>query len=179
MLTSAQLRFLFQYNLWADHRTLDACAALTNEQFTRHLGSSFGSVRDTVAHLYGAEWLWNERFQGRLPSGLPPASVYPDLSAVRAKLEEMDHYYIDFVSNLTPQDLERIIHYKNLAGEQCSDPLCQILHQLTNHATYHRGQVVTLLRQLGAKAVSTDLIRFYHEEPASRERLTLTTAFTT
>jgi uncharacterized damage-inducible protein DinB len=64
MLTSERLRFLFQYNLWADHRTLDSCAALTNEQFTRILGSSFGSVRDTVAHLYGA--------------------VYPDLSAVRA-----------------------------------------------------------------------------------------------
>ena len=107
MLTPDVIRLLFQYNLWADRRTLDACAALTNEQFTRDLGSSFGSVRDTLAHLYGAEWLWNERFQGRLPSGLPPASAYPDLAAVRAKLEEMDHYYIDFVSKLTPQDLDR------------------------------------------------------------------------
>jgi uncharacterized damage-inducible protein DinB len=167
MLTSEQLRFLFQYNLWADRRTLDACAALTNEQFTRDLGSSFGSVRDTVVHLYGAEWLWNERLQGRLPSGLPPTSAYADLSALRAKLEEMDRYYIDFVSNLTPQDLGRIIRYTNLAGEQRADPAWQILHQLTNHATYHRGQVVTLLRQLGAKAVSTDLIRFYHEDAAS------------
>jgi len=166
MMTSEQLRFLFQYNLWADQRTLDACGALTNEQFVRPLGSSFGSVRDTLAHLYGAEWLWNERFQGRLTAGLPPASGYADLPAVRAKLEEMDHYYIDLVSKLTPQDLQRIIHYKNLAGEQCSDPVWQILHQLTNHATYHRGQVVTLLRQLGAKAVSTDLIRFYHAQAA-------------
>lgn len=166
MLTSEQLLFLFQYNLWADQRTLDAGAALTNEQFVRPLGSSFGSVRDTLANLYGAEWLWNERFQGRLPCGLPPASVYADLPAVRAKLEEMDHYYIDLVSKLTPQDSERIIHYTNLAGEQCSDPLWQALHQLTNHATYHRGQVVTMLRQLGAKADATDLIRFYHAQAA-------------
>jgi uncharacterized damage-inducible protein DinB len=167
MLTSEQLRFLFQYNLWADRRTLDACAALTDEQFTHPLGSSFGSVRDTVAHLYGAEWVWNERFQDRMPSALPPASVYADLAAVRAKLEEMDHYYIDLISKSTPQDLERIVRYTNLAGEQHSDPLWQILHQLSNHATYHRGQVVTLLRQLGANAVSTDLLRFYHEQPAS------------
>ena len=100
MLTSEQLKVLFEYNLWADRRTLDACAALTNEQFTRELGSSFTSVRDTLAHLYGAEWLWNERIQGRLPAGLPPASTFPDLAGVRAKLEEMDHYYIDFVSKL-------------------------------------------------------------------------------
>jgi uncharacterized damage-inducible protein DinB len=90
MVTPELLRFLFQYNLWADRRTLDACAALTNEQFTRNLGSSFGSVRDTVAHLYGAQWVWNERFQGRSPSGLPPASAYADLASVRTKLEEMD-----------------------------------------------------------------------------------------
>jgi uncharacterized damage-inducible protein DinB len=164
MLTPELLRFLFQYNLWADRRTLDACAPLTNEQFTRDLGSSFGSVRDTLAHLYGAEWVWNERFLGRSPSGLPSASAYPDLAAVRSKLEEMDRYYLEFVSKLTPQDLERVIRYKSLKGEEFSDPLWQTLHQLSNHATYHRGQVVTLLRQLGAKPVSTDIIGFYREQ---------------
>jgi|KBSMisStaDraftv2_1062788.scaffolds.fasta_scaffold147037_2 uncharacterized damage-inducible protein DinB len=161
--TPDQLLFLFEYNLWADRRTLDACAALTDEQFTRDLGSSFGSVRDTLAHLYGAEWLWNERFQGRQPSGLPAAPALADLAAVRAKLEEMDRYFIDFISRLGSPELDRIIRYTNLVGESCADPLWQALHQLSNHATYHRGQVVTLLRQLGAKGVSTDLIRFYHE----------------
>jgi uncharacterized damage-inducible protein DinB len=166
MLTPELLRFLFQYNLWADRRTLDACAALTNEQFTRSLGSSFGSVRDTLAHLYGAEWVWNERFQGRSPSGLPAASAYPDLASVRAKLEEMDRYYIEYVAKLTPQDLEGVVRYKNLKGDEFADPRWQCLHQLTNHGTYHRGQVVTLLRQLGAKPVSTDLIGFYREQAA-------------
>ena len=166
MVTPELLRFLFQYNQWADRRTLDACASLTNEQFTRNLGSSFGSVRDTLAHLYGAEWVWNERFQGRSPSGLPGSTAYPDLALVRAKLEEMDSYYLDFVSKLTPQNLERVIRYKSLAGEEFSNPLWQSLHQLSNHATYHRGQVVTLLRQLGVKPVSTDLIMFYREHAA-------------
>ena len=59
MVTPELLRFLFQYNAWADRRLLDACASLTNEQFTRNLGSSFSSVRYTVTHLYGAEWVWN------------------------------------------------------------------------------------------------------------------------
>ena len=161
MLTSEQLRVLFEYNLWADRRTLDACAALTNEQFTRDLGSSFGSVRDTVAHLHGALWLWNERLAGRQPAALPHASAHAGLAEVRSTLEDMDRYYLDLASRLTPQDLERVIQYTNLAGESSAAPVWQILHQLSNHATYHRGQVVTLLRQLGAKAVSTDLIRFY------------------
>ena len=52
MLTRDQLRTLFEYNLWANARILGASEALTAEQFTRPLGSSFGSVRDTLAHLY-------------------------------------------------------------------------------------------------------------------------------
>jgi pantoate--beta-alanine ligase len=167
MLTPEMIRVLFQYNQWADRRTLDACAALANEQFTRDLGSSFRSVRDTLAHLYGAEWVWNERISGRSPSGLPSGTVYPDLAAVRAKLEEMDSYYLDYVSKLTPSDLERVIKYKALSGDEFSNPIWQILHQLTNHASYHRGQVTTMLRQLGAKPATTDLIAYYREQAAT------------
>jgi len=167
MVTPELLRLLFQYNQWADRRTLDTCSALTNEQFTRDLGSSFRSVRDTLAHLYGAEWVWNERIEGRSPSSLPTGITFPDLVSVRTRLEEIDSYYIDYVTRLKPEDLERLIHYKSFAGDEFSNPLWQTLHQLTNHATYHRGQAVTLLRQLGAKPVATDLIAFYRERAAA------------
>ncbi len=167
MVTPELLRFMYQYNAWADRRLLDACGALTNEQFTRNLGSSFSSVRDTVTHLYGAEWVWNERFQGRSPAALLSGAGFPDLASIRLKLEEMDQYYIDLVSKMTQQDLDRVIRYKSFAGEEFSNPLWQSLHQVSNHATYHRGQVVTMLRQLGVKAVSTDLIGYYRELAAA------------
>ena len=164
MVTPELLRVLYQYNLWADLRTLDACASLTSEQFTRNLGSSFGSIRDTLAHLYSAEWVWNERIQGRSPTTGVSGTMFPDFASVRAKLEEMDHYYIDFVSKLTPQDLDRVVHYKGFTGDAFSNPVWQSLHTIANHASYHRGQVVTMLRQLGVKPVSTDLIAFYREQ---------------
>jgi uncharacterized damage-inducible protein DinB len=167
MVTPELLRFMFQYNAWADRRLLDACGSLTHEQFMRNLGSSFSSVRDTMAHLYGAEWVWNERFKGNSPAALNPAGAFPDFASVRAKLEEMDVYYIDYVSKLSSQDLDRIIRYKGFTGDEFSNPLWQSLHQLTNHASYHRGQVVTLLRQLGVKPVSTDLIMYYRELAAA------------
>jgi uncharacterized damage-inducible protein DinB len=167
MVTPELLRLLFQYNQWADQRMLDACSSLTNEQFTRDLGSSFRSVRDTLAHIYGAEWVWNERIEGRSPASHVTGAAFPDLASVRVKLEEMDSFFIEYVSRLTPQDLERVIHYKSFAGEEFSNPIWQTLHQLTNHASYHRGQLTTLLRQLGAKPVTTDLIAFYRERAAA------------
>lgn len=167
MVTPELLRFLFQYNQWADRRMLDACGSLSNEQFTRNLGSSFSSVRDTAAHLYGAEYVWNERIHGRSPTALVSGAGFPDLASVRAKIEEMDAYFIDYVSKLTQQDLDRVIRYKGFTGEEFSNPLWQSLHQLTNHASYHRGQITTLLRQLGVKPVSTDLIGYYREQAAA------------
>jgi uncharacterized damage-inducible protein DinB len=167
MVTPELLRLLFQYNAWADRRLLEACGQLTNEQFTRSLGSSFSSVRDTLAHLYGAEWVWNERFRGHSPTALPGGQAFPDLASIRAKLEEMDQYLIDYVSKLSQQDLDRVMVYKTFGGQEFSNPLWQSLHQLTNHGTYHRGQVVTMMRQLGVKPVSTDLIGFYREQAAA------------
>ena len=75
-----EIRQLFDYNAWANQRSLDAAAALTAEDFTKPLGSSFSSVRDTLAHIWGAEWLWLERFQGVSPASLPEVGQFNDVS---------------------------------------------------------------------------------------------------
>ena len=54
-MTHADLRTLLDFHYWARDRMLDAIEPLTPEQWTRDLGSSFRSVRDTVAHIYAAE----------------------------------------------------------------------------------------------------------------------------
>jgi len=77
------MRQLYDYNAWANHRSLEAASSLTPEQFTHALGSSFSSVRDTLAHIYGGEWIWLERFQGRSPSSLPQADQFPDFAGLQ------------------------------------------------------------------------------------------------
>ena len=69
----ATINELFAHNYWARDCQLHACAALTEEQFVRNLGSSFGSVRDTLVHLVETEWIWLERWLGGFPQpGLSP-----------------------------------------------------------------------------------------------------------
>jgi len=159
-------RTLYDYNSWANHRTLEASAVLTPEQFTRDLGSSFSSVRDTLAHIYGAEWFWLERWHGRTPAKLPSPADFPDFGTVRRGFAEMDRNLVDYVASLTQDDLQRVLQFKTLAVVPYSTPLAPCLQHVANHSTYHRGQVTTLLRQLGAKAVATDLIAFYRERAA-------------
>jgi uncharacterized damage-inducible protein DinB len=166
-MTPAEIHELFLYNQWANRRSLGACEALTPEQFTRDLGSSFPSVRDTLAHIAGGEWIWLERFYGRSHMALPPGSDLPDFAAVRARLEELDSALLQFTSGLDAAGLERVIEFKTFAGKTFSTPLQPLLQHLANHGTYHRGQVTTLLRQLGAKGVSTDLAAFQRERSAA------------
>lgn len=159
-------RLLYEYNTWANQRTLDSCAGLTAEQFTRDLRSSFSSVRDSLAHIYGAEWLWLERWHGRIPSALPSASDFADFASLKARWAQHETALHTFVFSLTSTDLERLIKYKNTQGVPFEGPLWPMLQHVVNHSSYHRGQVATLLRQLGAKPIATDLIAFHRERAA-------------
>ena len=87
-MTPEDIRQLYDYNAWANRRSLDAAAALSTEQFTKPLGSSFSSVRDTLAHIWGCEWLWLERFQGRSPASLPDVNEFNELSALQTRWQE-------------------------------------------------------------------------------------------
>jgi uncharacterized damage-inducible protein DinB len=163
-------RRLYDYNSWASRRTLDACAPLSEELFTRDLRSSFRSVRDTLAHIMLVEWLWLERWQGRSPDKFPPATDFPTLESVRGRWTEIERNLVEYVASLKPEDLEGIVSHKTTAGAPQSAPLWQMLQHLVNHGTYHRGQIATMLRQLDAKAVSTDLIVFYRERAAAQAK---------
>ena len=85
-MTRADVQALIDYNYWARDRLLDAVDQLSPEQFTRDLGSSFRSVRDTLAHLHAAEWIWYHRWIGESPTALPPADRFPDARLGRRRL---------------------------------------------------------------------------------------------
>lgn len=163
-MTLDELRSLYEYNAWANRRTLGACAALSPEQFARDLGSSFPSVRDTLGHIFGAEWIWHERWHGRSPSGPPAGLATVEFADLRSRLDTMDRDLLAYVGSLSEVDLLRALEYRNMAGKEFRDRLDHTLRHLVNHGSYHRGQITTLLRQLGAKAVSTDLIAYHREQ---------------
>ena len=166
-MTPEEMRLLYDYNAWANHRAMEAASHLTGEQFVKPMGSSFSSVRDTLAHIYGAEWVWLERFQGRSPASLPDTTQFQDVASLRRTWEEHETRLLRFVRGLTQTDLDRVMEYKTLKFGVYRNPLWQSMQHLANHGTYHRGQVTTMLRQLGAQPILTDLMHFYRERAVS------------
>jgi uncharacterized damage-inducible protein DinB len=162
MIPVETLRQMFDYNYWARDRQLEACAALTGEQFLRPLGSSFPSVRDTLAHLVAVEWVWHQRWLGRSPNREDfkeyAAATFPDLATVRSRWEPVEGNVRAYLAELTEEALRRPVAYINFKGEHWTYDLWQAMLHLVNHQTYHRGQITTLLRQLGMAAPSIDYL---------------------
>jgi len=166
-MTPELTRQLFDYNHWANNRALDAASQLSDEQFVKPLGSSFPSVRDTLVHICGAEWIWLERFLGNSPSAIPNDAAIQTVAALSEHWNPQADKLLAYVSGLTQADLDRVLEYKTLNFGMYKNPLWQSLQHLANHGTYHRGQVTTMLRQLGAKPILTDLMHFYRERSAA------------
>jgi uncharacterized damage-inducible protein DinB len=158
---------LYEYNAWADRRALEAASALSKEQYLQTLGSSFSSVRATLAHIFGAERVWLERFEGHSPSGLPDSPEFDDIEKLKTSWSEFETRLLGFVRGLRQEDLDRMIKYKTINFGEYSNPLWQSMQHVVNHGTYHRGQITTMLRQLGAKPILTDLMHYYREKSAA------------
>ena len=163
-MTHQDLRTLLDFHYWARDRMFDAIEPLTPEQFTRNLGNSFPSVRDTVVHIYAAEWVWYERWQGHSPTALLPADQFPDVATLRRDWLEHEQKVRAYVEGIGDAGVDRVMPYTLFSGVSSTSPFWQMFQHVVNHASYHRGQVTTMLRQLGAApAKSCDLITFYRE----------------
>ena len=151
------IKFLFEYDRWANARVFEAVDTLTEEQFA--------SLRETLAHIVGVEWIWFQRCNGVNPSATPQWMDKPTRDVLRAELRTIERDWQEYVAALHDDDLARVIEYVRLAGEPGSRKLVHLLQHVVNHSTYHRGQVATRTRQAGGTPIETDFLDFTGIEP--------------
>jgi uncharacterized damage-inducible protein DinB len=164
---TAVIRELYDYNAWANTRLLDTAAALTPAQLLAPGGASFDSVRDTLVHTMGVQWLYLERWNERAPLALPEAAAFADLAAIRARWAEIERDTQAFVAGVDEERLAAAFAYTNMQGETWTYPLWeQMIHQV-NHATQHRSEAAVLLTQLGHSPGWLDLLYFVDLRNAS------------
>ena len=155
------IQLLYRYNRWADATILNAVAPLSKDDFSRKLGGSFPSVRETLVHIMGAEWIWLRRWKGVSPPALLSAAEFPNLNSIKHRWPEIEAEQMEFVAGITDALLQQPLKYVNLKGQVFEYPLGREMQHLVNHGSYHRGQVTNFLRQLGAQPVATDLLVYF------------------
>ncbi len=163
-MTIIDIKTLFEYNHWAKARLLEALDAMKEEDLYKDLKSSFPSIYATLLHIVSAENIWRQRLTGtESPKPLTKEDV-PTYSALKVKWNQTEEALTAFVARLSEKQLLDVLTFKNMKGEAVSQLLWQSLQHLVNHDTYHRGQITTMIRQLGGTPVNTDLIGFYRQK---------------
>jgi len=161
----AEISGLYDYNVWANDRIVTAIRELSGEQYTRMIPSSFPSIRATLGHIAGAEWIWLQRWNGTSPGAAPSWAADATVDLLAGELASVALRRRALLASLDETALQKSLSYRNLKGDAFTDRLVNVLLHVVNHSTYHRGQLTTMLRQAGAIPPATDLIVFSRERP--------------
>jgi len=162
-MTKNEIQLLFEYDTWADLKLLEVIAPLTGDQFKKDMHSSFGGIQGTLVHILSANRVWLYRWMGKKPESLKIEN-FPAVEIVKKQWETYQCEINNFLQSLTEEKLNAPLQYSDMKGNTYSQPLYQQMQHKVNHSSYHRGQLVTMLRQLGTAVVSTDLIYYIRQK---------------
>lgn len=161
------IRLLYDYNYWATHRLLRAAAGLTLEEITTPEPFPSGSLRGTLVHMLGAEWIWRSRWQGASPLAMLDERVFDALESIVTRWTAEEEAMRAFLRSLRDEDLRRPVSYLNTRGvPQPIMPLWQLMTHLVNHGTQHRSEAAAILTGMGRSPGDLDLILFLRERAA-------------
>jgi uncharacterized damage-inducible protein DinB len=166
------VRGLWDYHWWANRRLFDVAAALGDEATRREVGKPFSvpTLKGMFAHIYGADWVWLERWKGNSPTALPGEAELKTMADLRARWDPFETEQRRFLEAITPADLPRVVAYKDTRGNAYTSPMWQLLQHVPNHATHHRSEIATMLTMVSGSPPPTDLILYYrsvagHQKP--------------
>ena len=162
-MTLQEIKLLHAFNAWANNRIFEALQPLPAEEVTRDMKSSHGSIHGTIAHMAAAEKIWLSRLVGSPDKDLMPASAMPTLADVRAVWESTGYGIAKYLGGMTDRKLQETFSVTYASGKTYTYITWQAFQHVVDHSTYHRGQIITMLRQLGHQPPSTGLIGFYRD----------------
>lgn len=149
------------YNLWANQRLVDAINNLSDDQIHQSINSSFFSIFKTLSHLWDVENIWWQRLKLVEQPEWISKGFSGSVLELGNNLLQQSKQWKEWIDLTTDAALEHEFIYRNSKRDQFKQPVFEALHHLFNHQTHHRGQLITMLRQVGVdKIPNTDLIAF-------------------
>jgi len=153
------LRQLAAYNAWANQKLCEVLITLPEELLKQEMPSSFSSIHLTLLHMWDAESIWWQRMKLQ-EVVVPPGTNFSGRTAEAALgLLHQNKLWEEWILSVNEMGLEHVFSYYNTKRELFKQPIYQVVLQVMNHGTYHRGQLVNMMRQLGQQKIpQTDFI---------------------
>jgi len=149
------------YNIWANQKLMETILAIPEEKQLAQVPSSFNNLYKTVLHMWDAESIWWQRMKMQERFIVPGENFNGTMNDALNGLMQQSRQWEEWVRNASDLSLDHVFQYQNSKKEQFKQPIYQMLLHVFNHGTYHRGQLVNMLRQLGVEKIpATDFIVF-------------------
>jgi uncharacterized damage-inducible protein DinB len=166
MLSVFALQDMLAYTAWASRRLVDAAAQLPPEQLTRDFGTADKSVLGTLVHIFAADRIWFWRIEGNVPATFLSDADY-QMSVLQNDWPQLHDKWQRWAAQLTDETAAADLHYRDIRGNQWSQPLWQVVMHVVNHGTHHRGQAAGFLRSMGAAPPPIDMTVYYRTRAAT------------
>lgn len=165
----AHLELMARYNQVMNARLIAVLEPVSHDQLIENRGAFFGSILGTLNHLMVADLMWLNRIRpqpygaqlnelDRFPRPVAlTETLHPSLDSFRPARTDLDQIFIAFITSLTDEAIASPLTYRNYRGDAFSKTLGLVLSHVFNHQTHHRGQITTLLSQMGLDIGVTDL----------------------
>ncbi|HET8859947.1 DinB family protein [Marivirga sp.] len=149
------------YNIWANNLIIDALSNVDEELLNQKIEASFPSIIKTVSHLWMAELGWLSRLEGK---GWKVSEITNFSGTAHELFKSWQKTSNAFKSFVESADLEEKLHFEH-KEESYSIPFREIAQTVFNHGSYHRGQIIMMMRQLGiADIPKTDYIEWVRQK---------------
>jgi uncharacterized damage-inducible protein DinB len=155
------------YSVWATAKLSEIIENADEAVLTQETPSSFSSIKKTILHIWDAEAIWLKRLQGVSLTDWPSKDFDGDDEALISGWVDSAIAFRDYIESRGEGYLQTVIEYKNTSGKAFSNTVEEIIYHVVNHGTFHRGQIVTMLRANGVtnlavneQTSSTDLITY-------------------
>lgn len=152
------------YNVWANNIAWGWLDQISEEQWNQNIVSSFNSIGETVLHIVSAETVWLDRLN-KVEAPVWLQSTFKGSKEETIELWKRSTTELKkFLDEFDEAKMMDMLVFKRINGDRYEMPHYQVFAHLFNHSTYHRGQLVTMLRQAGfTKVGSTDMLGFYRK----------------
>ena len=170
-------QLLAQYNQWMNTKIYDVISSISSDEISKDRGAFFGSILGTLNHILVGDLAWLNRFKRHpatfvslehieelpIPSAINQI-LYSDFVELRKARKKVDDVFVALCEEVDDNSLETALPYKNMRGEKMNKRFSSVLQHVFNHQTHHRGQLTTLLSQMGIDFGVTDLITLIENE---------------
>jgi uncharacterized damage-inducible protein DinB len=158
---------LTDYNVWANKRIIELLNAHPSGLLNAYVNSSYPTIRKTIYHIWDAQVIWLQRMQGLSLTVWPSEEYGDDFTGYDIYFIRQSEDFRNYVSSKPESFFNTICYYRTMNGKEYKSYNSEIIVHCMNHSTYHRGQIITMLRNLDVTEIpSTDFIVYLREQQA-------------